>query len=96
MTSQEKAKQQAEVMLAYANGAEIEYTDVQNPWKLCTDPNWDWLRSRYRVKKPAPKVVKLWAYVGPYGQLERRFEGMKISNWKRAPQFDLEYTEDES
>ena len=94
MTPQERAKKQAEVMLAYAEGKEIEYMNVHASWTSCSDPVWDWSRNEYRVKKPAPKVVKLWAYVGPSGQLERRFEGMKISNWKRVPQFDLEYTEE--
>lgn len=95
MTPQEKAKQQAEVMLAYAEGKEIECTDAHASWASCPDPFWNWLRADYRVKK-TPKVVRLWAYVGPSGQLERRFEGVKLSNWKRAPQFDLEYVEDES
>jgi len=94
MTPQERAKKQAEVMLAYANGAEIE-CNAHGVWVTCQqEPFWNWTKVDYRVKKPAPKVVKLWAYVGPSGQIERRFEGLVLSNWKRVPQFDLEYTEE--
>lgn len=93
MTPQERAKKQAEVMLAYAEGKEIErYTNMAS-WMLDDDPTWNWIDNDYRVKK-TPKVVKLWAYVGPSGQIERRFEGLVLSNWKRVPQFDLEYTEE--
>ena len=93
MTPQERAKKQAEVMLAYANGAEIEAEFRSNQWFDCSYPVWDWRNTNFRVKK-TPKVMKLWAYVGPSGQIERRFEGLVLSNWKRVPLFDLEYTEE--
>lgn len=100
MNSQDKAKQQAEVMLAYANGAEIEFTDVSTSWTVCfTEPTWDWRLTTYRVKKPAPKVVKLSAYITENGQMIY-YDSLKVKtwdvNWKRVPSLDLEYTEDES
>jgi len=99
MTPQEKAKQQASVMLAYANGDEIEHR-VKNSelWSQVTIVNWNWMDGDYRVKKPAPKVVKLEAWLTHSGQvcLYRADRSPNASSWKRIPSLDLEYTEDES
>ena len=100
MTPQERAKQQAEVMLAYANGAEIEAefqpdywrTDC---WRIKTNPVWNWELWNYRVKKPAPKAVKLEAWIDLCGSLCHYIKGRNIpSGWKRIPSLDLEYTEE--
>ena len=100
MNAQEKAKQQAEVMLAYANGAEIEWQRGYSEWMPTTkQPIWNWDDNNYRVKKPVPKVVKLSAYITEKGQLIY-YDMMKVKtwkiDWKRIPSLDLEYTEDES
>lgn len=52
--TKEQARKAAEVMLAYADGKEIEYTiKGRNKWTKVESPsfNWDW---EYRVK-PKPK-----------------------------------------
>lgn len=97
MTPQEKAKQQAEVMLAYANGAEIECS-AHGVWVPCPlEPFWNWLKVDYRVKKPAPKVVKLEAWMTSCKELRMFVAGStNPPHWKRIPSLDLEYTEDES
>lgn len=98
MTPQEKARQQAEVMRAYANGAEIEFKTVStnNEWANCSsEPSWNWRLTDYRVKKPSPKVVKLEAYRSSLGLLFHVTKDYPASQeWKRIPALDLEYVEE--
>lgn len=47
------AKKCAEIMLAYANGAEIESCDfVKNKWFLVPKPRFHWSYLKYRIAKP--------------------------------------------
>lgn len=49
---QQEAKRRAEVMLAFANGAPIEYRPKDRPdlvWGITTIPVWDWVVFDYRV-----------------------------------------------
>lgn len=51
-TEQQEAKRRAEVMLAFANGAPIEYRPKDRPdlvWGITTIPAWDWVLFDYRV-----------------------------------------------
>ena len=97
MTPQEKAKQQAEVMLAYAAGMHVEVY-AANDWHDSINPRWDWNACDYRVKKPALKVVKLQAWIDEFKYAryssDPGFNAPK--SWKRIPSLDLEYVEDES
>ena len=55
---QQEAKRRAEVMLAFANGAPIEYRPKDRPdlvWGITTIPVWDWVVFDYRVN-PNPAV----------------------------------------
>lgn len=57
-TEQQEAKRRAEVMLAFANGAVIEYRPKDRPdlvWGITTIPHWDWFNFDYRVN-PNPVV----------------------------------------
>lgn len=57
-TEQQEAKRRAEVMLAFANGAPIEYRPKDRPdlaWVNITIPAWDWVLLDYRVN-PDPVV----------------------------------------
>jgi hypothetical protein len=99
MTQQEKAKQQAEVMLAYANGAEIESAVWEREhWLDCANPTWNWATSEFRVKKPVPKVVKLAAWMTVSGLVcfYREDARYNVPNGKRIPSLDMQYVEDES
>ena len=51
-------KEMIEVMQAYVDGKEIEYTNKNSPmdWLKTKDPLWDWNASDYRVKQ-APEYV---------------------------------------
>lgn len=59
----EEAREAAEVMLAFAEGAEIEYRNEasDHEWLPLPTPSWAWENSEYRVK---PKLWrnKLWVH----------------------------------
>lgn len=50
-------KEMAEVMLAYANGKQIQAKCVieERNWIDCEKPKWDWTHYDYRVKPEEPK-----------------------------------------
>ena len=53
--TREEARKAAEVMLAYANGKEIEWRcKLRGSWSRVTDPDFDWEGVDYRIK-PEPK-----------------------------------------
>ena len=53
--TREEAKQAAEVMMAYAEGREVEYYDVIDEcWDSSGDLGFNWFDTKYRVK-PEPK-----------------------------------------
>ena len=48
----------AELIKAWADGAEIEYCDLDAPWHIRSNPNWLG-RGEYRIKpEPKPDVVE--------------------------------------
>ncbi len=51
----EEARKAAEVMLAYAEGKEIESMDTKGKWNICKRPNFNWggYLDNYRIK-PEP------------------------------------------
>lgn len=51
--TREEARKAAEVMLAYANGKEIE-TETYKGWTVIEDPKFGWDYQKYRIK-PEPK-----------------------------------------
>ena len=54
-----------ELIIAWANGAEIEYKDSFNMWNYHENPIW-LINEEYRIKpEPKPDVV-LYAYSKPY------------------------------
>ena len=71
MDEREKIKQQAAVMLAFAEGKEIE---VRNKtyvgWRQIFSPAWDWSCNEYRVRpKPPRKFVRYYVCVIQTGNL---------------------------
>lgn len=52
--TREEAKKAAEVMLAYAEGKEIEFKSYTQDWDDILYPNFNWDRNKYRIK-PSPK-----------------------------------------
>lgn len=68
--TREEARKRAKIMLAYANGKEIEfYNDEDKEWKQIDDPAFDCHIDRYRVKQE-PKYR-------PFTNNEECFEEMK-------------------
>jgi len=60
--NRDEARKAAEVMLAYADGAEIQeaprpYTKSKYAWSDCDDPVFDWDCMSYRIK---PKPREFW------------------------------------
>lgn len=95
MTPQDKARQQAEVMIAFAEGKTIEYRENgEHVWEYAKTPSWDWFSFDYRIKPAEPKKVKLTAFTTANGQL-LYFDMMRVktwnSDWTRVPSLDLEY-----
>lgn len=57
----EKAREAAQVMLAYADGAIVECQDNQlNPWIAVLEPSFNWIKYDYRIK---PKPIECWVVV---------------------------------
>ena len=52
--TREDAKRAAEVMLAYADGKEIEYL-YDGKWRSPFSPIFDWYNQEYRIKPKKPK-----------------------------------------
>lgn len=56
-TPQEIAKERAEVMMAFAEGAEIQSCSRgQNDWGDYSAPIWNWAQCDYRIKPEPPKA----------------------------------------
>ena len=54
--TREEARKEAEIMIAYANGKEIEYTiKGMDIWKKSDRPTFNWYRYKYRVKPRSEK-----------------------------------------
>lgn len=95
MTPQETAKQQAEVMIAFAEGKTIQSTrcsDREIKWEDQPSPLWDWIHFEYRIKPQEPKKVTLLGHVDEfkyarYALLE--FKGPNL--WTRVRALDLGY-----
>ena len=59
----DELREAAAVMLAAADGAEIEckwWKDDDKEWSPSREPKWDWKHFRYRVKPPQSKPVERW------------------------------------
>ena len=57
--TREEARKAAEVMLAYANGEEIEIAYSNSSYQTVTSPEFDWGKVEYRVKtKPTYRPFK--------------------------------------
>jgi hypothetical protein len=62
-----KPHKHAELIKAWADGAEIEvYNQIGDCWYSATVPLWD-ERNQYRIK-PEPKKVLVYLYVNPEGE----------------------------
>ena len=49
---QQEAKRRAEVMLAFADGAPIEFRQHEvDRWAGCDNPLWNWIQTDYRVSE---------------------------------------------
>ena len=57
--TREEARKAAEVMLAYANGEEVEVMGFGGQYKTVEKPSFDWEKIKYRVKpKPTYRPFK--------------------------------------
>ena len=57
--TREEARKAAEVMLAYANGEEIEIAYSNSSYQTVTSPEFNWGKVEYRVKpKPTYRPFK--------------------------------------
>lgn len=98
--AQKEAKRRAEVMLAFAEGKEIEYS-WGGGWNFCSDPVWDWHTNDYRIKPPSKRKIKLEAWLDGDGELRyvfcqpRTVSGAGPMGWTRLPGLDLETEIDE-
>ena len=67
--ARQEAKRMADVMAAFAGGAEVEcnISDSFQPcWGRCQAPSWDWAAFNYRVKPspPKPRTVTIFEHNG--------------------------------
>lgn len=79
--TKEKARKAAEVMLAYADGKEIElFSKYSNDWVKVDDPNFEWDSTDYRIKpeptyRPFKDKEECWAEIQkhkPFGWVIRK------------------------
>lgn len=49
--TREEARKAAEVMMAYADGKEIEFLSIMDKWSIIQDPTFNWHSFNYRIKK---------------------------------------------
>ena len=66
MSKQQETKMRAEVMLAFAEGKEIEKCPREAPtvWSPDPNPSWNWAWNDYRVAPAKPKRCKVRHEVG--------------------------------
>ena len=86
----------ADLIHAWADGAEVEYLSTDGRWTLCSRPLWT-DESSYRLRdKPAEKKkVKLLAWIN-YGTLFWYTEDTDVQpSWIRVPSEDKEVEVDE-
>ena len=88
--AQQEACRQAEVMIAFSEGKEIEIANVgSSNWKPIETPMWAWNSNDYRIAAPKPKKVKfLCWYDGD--RLLHLAEHVVVEDWKRIPELDKE------
>ena len=79
--TREEAKQAAEVMMAYAEGREVEYYDVIDEcWDSSGDLGFNWFDTKYRVKpetkyRPFKDMEECWQEMlkhQPFGWLKAK------------------------
>jgi len=61
-----ESKRQAEIMLAYAEGAELECfhkQETKGKWRKTDAPSWQWSVYDYRIKPETPKQVMIRHYL---------------------------------
>ena len=91
--NREDAKENAQVMLDYANGSDIEYTPLhEGDWSAYSDktcPTFDWYRYEYRVKH---RSGELWAAIGPSGRILDTYEEGAVSHSKGRLLPSIQYT----
>lgn len=80
--TREEARKAAEVMLAYADGKEVEFLDPLGNWRSDTIPAFNWFNFDYRIKpeptyryRPFKNKEECWAEMQkhqPFGWLIRK------------------------
>lgn len=83
-----------EVLQAYKDGKEIEYSyDDGKTWRETDQPAWNFDTIQYRIAPEPKKKVKLEAWLSPTGQL-MWYDMSKVHTWStdfiRVPSEDKE------
>ena len=81
--TREEARKAAEVMLAYADGKEVEFLDPLGNWRSDTIPAFNWFNFDYRIKKepsyrPFKNKEECWAEMQkhqPFGWVKHKKNG---------------------
>lgn len=86
LVSQEQWKQHGAVIVAFADGSEIEHSrdspKAAFGWTLCGAPTWR-LDCNYRVKEPSPKPGEVWNLSGaPYLFTVMGWIKVEVHNWE--------------
>jgi len=71
--NREDTREAAQVMMAYADGKEVEirHRYRKEGWHIRGIPIWDWVNTEYRVKKRSGKV---WLLIDPQGACSRVYK----------------------
>lgn len=80
MNAREEARRQAEVMLAFEEGKEIEFNRIgcaNDNWQITESPSWNWSEFDYRVAQPKKRKVEKWQWVIEYED-NRRYQWITI------------------
>lgn len=103
--TREEARKAAEVMLAYADGKEIEFLADKGHWSSIAVPEFDWYRNYYRIKpeptyRPFRSKEECWQEMQkhqPFGWVKRKEDGwfscvMSVDDTKRYDDVYKTYT----
>ncbi len=80
--TREDARKAAEVMLAYADGKQVEVRNLDSTWRKIDSPTFDWYSSEYRIKpqptyRPFNNAEECWQEMQkhqPFGWLKDKTE----------------------
>lgn len=84
----------ADLIHAWADGAEIQHKRRDHQWYDCTSPNWN-TNVEYRIKPEEKKPVVRWLWADKYGNITNRMYTESEAKEQIASAIKLEWSRTE-